>query len=206
MYFDHFPSFGSYIFGMMLYYSLIPLGILIALRAKWDYIVRRYWRSVIRAFLITLLIVLPLTSLVQFKLTGDYLYVYSLTKTGICLTNSCLVEKMKENEEYKFNITGIRKYGMPRFGIMQAYRLVDKKYNKLKWRYDVVNAVVIIRSLFPLPITEVWSYEVDPRESHKIIGLRKFYIYYPYNPGTLLTRAYDFEFTMFLWGSGGGVA
>ncbi|BAA30659.1 hypothetical protein [Pyrococcus horikoshii] len=206
MYMDHFPTFGGYIFSMATYYSLIPLTLLIALRAKWDYIMRHYWRSVARGFIIAILIALPVTSILQFKLTGDYLYVYSLTKTGVCITSSCLISRMKENEYYKFNVTGLQKYGIPNLGIMQAYRLVDKKFNKLKWRYDVVNAVVIIRSLFPLPITEVWSYEVDPKESHKIIGLRKFYVYYPYNPGTLLSRAYDFEFTMFLWGSGGGVA
>ncbi|AFK23014.1 hypothetical protein [Pyrococcus sp. ST04] len=206
MYFDHFPSFGSYMFSMLLYFSLIPLAILVTLRAKWDYIIKRYWRNVLRGFIIALIVSFSLTSLLQFKLTNDYLYVYSLTKTKTCLTSSCLIEEMKRNEYYKFNVTGIGEYGMPRIGFMTAFRLSDKKFNKLKFKYDVVNAVVITRSLFPLPITEVWSYEVDPRDSHKIIGLKKFYIYYPYNPGTLLTRAYDFEFTMFLWDIGGGVA
>ncbi|MFA4645877.1 hypothetical protein P8X24_01155 [Pyrococcus kukulkanii] len=206
MYFEHFPSFGGYIFGMILYFSLIPAAFLITLRAKWDYIIKKYWRDVARGFIIMAIVTLPITALLQFKITSDYLYVYSLTKTKTCLTAGCLIESMEENEYYKFNVTAIKKFGMPKIGPMVAFRLTDKKFNKLKFKYDVVNAVVITRSLFPLPITEVWSYEVDPKDSHKIIGLRKFYIIYPAHPGSVLSKAYDFEFTMFLWDIGGGFA
>ncbi|AEH24078.1 hypothetical protein [Pyrococcus yayanosii] len=203
MYYDHFPTFGGYIFGMILYFALIPLVFLVVLRAEWDYIGKKMWKKVMRPFIICLLLASSLTSLLQFKLTNDYLYVYSLTRTDTCLTASCLVSEMERNEYYKFNVTAIQKLGMPRFGLMRAFRLVDKKFNKMKFGYEQVNAVVITRSMFPLPITEVWSYEVDPKDSHKITGLKKFYVYYPYNPGTLLSRFYDFEFTMFLWDIGG---
>ncbi|AAL81690.1 hypothetical protein PFDSM3638_07895 [Pyrococcus furiosus DSM 3638] len=206
MYFDHFPTFGGYIFSMVLYYTLIPAVLLVTLRIKWNYIVRRYWRSVLKAFIIAIFISSLITSLLQFKLTNDYLYVYSLTRTGVCLTSSCLISEMERNRDYHFNITAIKSYGMPRAGLMMAFRLVDRKYNPSKGRFESVNSVVIIRSLAPIPAVEVWDYKVDPKDSHRIIGLRKFYIYYPYSPATFLTKAYDFEFTMFLWGMRGGAA
>ncbi|CAB49534.1 hypothetical protein [Pyrococcus abyssi] len=204
MYMDHFPTLDGLIIRMGIYYFLLPAVLIVTLRAEWNYIIKKKWKRVAKGFILALLLTAPILSLVQFYLSKDYLYVHSLTKTGVCFTSSCLVEEMEKNELYKFNVTGIKAYGMPRIGLMQAFRLLDSRYNRDKFKFERVNSVVIVRTFFPLPITEVWDYKVDSQDPHRIIGFRKFYIVYPKTVGSALTEAYDFEFKMFSWAGGGG--
>jgi len=203
VYYEHYPTFGGYFLSYIFYFILIPAVILIIIRAKWGYIQERRWKHVLKPLAYGLIIGFFLTALLQLNLTNDYIYLYSLTGTGTCFTSSCLVEEMQSNTQYKFNVEGIERFGMPKFGIMRSFRLSDRKYNKLKFKYDVVNSVVITRSIPLLPIVEVWDYKVDPTDRHTITDLQKFYILYPYDPATLLSRHYNFSFTMFMWDVGG---
>ncbi|ASJ16437.1 hypothetical protein A3L04_04785 [Thermococcus chitonophagus] len=201
MYYEHAPALGSYLILYFFYLIPLPVTIILILLSRRVYIQKRQWMKVVKPLVAWSILWMFISSIAQFYLTHQYLYLYSLTATGTCFTSSCLKESMARDELYKFNITGMEEYGMPNFGIMRAYRVTDSRLVMgIHPHIERVNAVIIARSMFPLPVVEIWDYKVDPRDPHRIIGLERFYIVYPSNPGEVLTEHFDFKFEMFSWG------
>jgi len=206
-YYQHAPEYGAYIFMILCYFifswAIIVLGAYINRGAliknpKFEGI--PYGKKVfLKRWAPWLLTGLLLWSFSTFKLTDYYLSTYSLALTETHLTASALIENMKSNERYRFDIEGIQKLGMPFFGLLKAYKLQDSTREGLIIKR--VNEVVILQGYPLVPAVKLYVYEV---EENKVKSLRRAHIFFPQFPGGRLSEIFNFPFEMFFWQAGGG--
>ncbi|MBO8174118.1 MAG: hypothetical protein H0Z18_02540 [Thermococcus sp.] len=206
-YYQHAPEYGAYIFMMLCYFifswAIIVLGAYInretlVKNLKFEGIPhgKKVFLKKWAPWLITGLL---LWSFSTFKLTDYYLSTYSFEFTGTHFTASSLLEDMKNNERYRFDIEGIQKLGMPHYGLLKGYKLQDSVREGLIIKR--IDQVVILQGYPLIPVVKLYIYEV---EGKRVKSLRTAYILFPQSPGGRLSAIFDFPFEMFFWQAGGG--
>ncbi len=205
-YYQHAPEYGAYIFMMLSYFifswAIIILGAYINREAlikspKFEDIPHGK-KVFLKKWAPWLIIGLMLWSFSTFKLTDYYLSTYSFEFTGTHFTASSLLEDMRSNERYRFDIEGIQKLGMPHYGLLKGYKLQDSVREGLIVKR--INQVVILQGYPFLPVAKLYIYDM---EGKNVKSLRTAYIFFPQSPGGKLSSIFNFPFEMFFWGSGG---
>ncbi|WP_297439023.1 hypothetical protein [Thermococcus sp.] len=197
VYITHYPNILAYVFPLLLYYISIPAAFIVWWMRYSDDIMAgaRHLKSLGVYFLIALVT----TSSMLFLLTDEYLYVHADGRTPLCLSGSCITSQTWIGH-YRINTADLKRFGIPEYGMMREYRLVDSgvKPNSIIGEKTKVNSLVIIRTFLILPVTEVYDYKIGS-DMHTVVSKEKFYIVFPEYPGTVLTEHYDMEFSLFLW-------
>ncbi|ALM75836.1 hypothetical protein [Thermococcus barophilus] len=205
-YYQHAPEYGAYIFMMLSYFifswtiiilgAYINRGVLIK-NPKFEDIPHGK-KVFLKKWAPWLIIGLMLWSFSTFKLTDYYLSTYSFEFTGTHFTASSLLEDMRGNERYRFDVEGIQKLGMPHYGLLKGYKLQDSVREGLIVKR--INQVVILQGYPFLPVAKLYIYDVAGKQ---VKSLRTAYIFFPQSPGGKLSSLFNFPFEMFFWGSGG---
>lgn len=208
-YYEHAPSYGAYLLMLLLYYIFSWVIIALGAYMNRDFLLIKKpifegmqygFRVFLKKWFPWLLIGLILWSVSAFKFTDYYLSTYSLTLTGTHFTSSELIKDMEDDEFYRFDIENMKKFGMPSFGILRAYKLQDVVREGLLVRK--IDQVVITRGYPFLPVVKIYIYEV---EGKKVKSLRTSYMLFPESPGGKLSSLFNFPFEMFFWNGGGGL-
>ena len=207
VYLEHGPEYGAYLLTMVLYYIGGLAIILYGVYLNRNYLLKKEFKLAgikggiwpfFKKFLPWLLIGLLVWSISVFKATDYYLSLYSFTMSGSHLTTDGVLEDMKSDELYRFDVEGIKKLGTPSIGLLRGYKLLDPKREGLIVRR--VDQVVIAQGYPFLPVVKLYIYEMDGKS---VKALRTAYLVYPQSPGGRLSDIFDFPFEMFFWGGGG---
>ncbi len=186
-------------FGLLfiLYYASIPLAFLIWMIKYRQYLQTRtsYKLKQLGAFLAVALVV---TSISAFGVTHYYVYLHSPAKSGICLTGSCLCSS-DVLVRYHIDPQTLRSQGVPTYGIMMLYRMVDRGISVTTFMPIRLNSVVIVQAIPPFPGIRVYDYKV---EGGKIVSKKAFFIVWPEQPGSVLTHQYNITFSVLVLHSG----
>jgi len=179
-------------FGILFisYYVAIPLAFLAWLTMYWRYLKRGVYK--IKQLVGFMLVALLITSVSLFLMLNDYVYLHSPDRTGIVLRGSDFYSSPML-EGYGINPQQLKKFGVPSCGVMRMYRMVDSvlPQNSIVTQ---VNSIVIIRMIPFVPAVKIYDYKV---EGNKIVHLRTFYVVWPEQPGSVLTKEYKALFTIF---------
>jgi len=189
------------VFGTLfvVYYSAIPLAFILWFIKYRKYITSGQYK--IKELVAFVLIALLATSTSLFLMLDKYIYLHSPEKSGILLKGSDIYSS-HVLKDYGISPQELKKFGVPSYGVMIAYRMVDTVLPE-KSLVTHVDSIVVLRMIPFVPAVKVYDYKV---EGNRVVGLRTFYVVWPEQPGTVLTREYKALFTIFtnLGGGGGG--
>ncbi|AHF81021.1 hypothetical protein [Thermococcus paralvinellae] len=206
-YYEHAPEYGAYILMMLCYFIFSWVIIVLGAYINREALIKNpsfgeipHGKKVfLKKWAPWLLIGLLLWSFSTFKLTDYYLSTYSFEMTGTHFTASSLLEDMKSNERYRFDVEGIQKLGIPHYGLLKGYKLQDSVREGLITKR--VGQIVILQGYPLVPVVKLYIYEVNGRQ---VKSLRTAYIFFPQSPGGRLSAIFNFPFEMFFWQAGGG--
>ncbi len=208
VYFEHTPDYGAYLLMMFLYYvgaiALILYGAYInrkyLLKKKFVWVdMKPGVRQFFKKFLPWLLIGLMIWSFSAFKLTDYYLSSYAFTFSGTHLTGGSVLDDLANNPKYTFDIDGLRRMGVPSFGLLKGYKLDASEKEGLLMKK--VEQTVVVQGYPFLPVVKLYIYEMDGK---RIKSVRTAYMYFPRSPSDRLRKIFDFPFALFYWTAGGG--
>ncbi len=198
MYYSHTTTPLAFGTLFVSYYAAIPLAFLIWLIRYHAYIRRGIYK--IKQLVAFLIVALLITSASLFLMLNDYIYLHSPDRTGIILRGSDL-SSSNLLTEYGLKPAEIKRFGVPSFGVMRMYRMADSVLPAGSYFVTSVNSVVIIRMIPFVPAVQVYNYRI---ENGTVVGLNKFYVVWPEQPGSVLTKEYKAVFTIFSTVGGGG--
>ncbi|GAB6102826.1 hypothetical protein JCM16138_20490 [Thermococcus atlanticus] len=208
VYFEHTPDYGAYLLMLFLYYvgaiALILYGAYI--NRKFLMKKRFVWVDMkpgvvpfLKKFLPWLLIGLMIWSFATFKLTDYYLSSYSFTFSGTHLTGGGVVDDFAGNTKYTFDIDGLKRFGVPKFGLLKGYKLEASEREGLLIKN--VDQTVVIQGYPFLPVVKLYIYDM---KGNRVVGVHTAYMYFPRSPSDRLRQIFDFPFALFYWSEGGG--
>ncbi|WP_099209262.1 hypothetical protein [Thermococcus henrietii] len=154
----------------------------------------------LKQLIILLLLASIVTSFMGAQLVGKYLYIHSPTDSQFCMTSSCILSS-KPLSYYPTLSESLKKYNVPSFGPMWVYFVQDVGSSHSLGLNKKIEFVAVVRPLLLLPVVEVSVYNVS---SGEVTGSESFYIIWPQSPGSVLTRKFDFDFTVLVMTGGGG--
>lgn len=179
------------------YYLSIPVAVLLWFAISYEYIRKGNYRLKRLAGFLAVAVVI--TSLSGAGLLDEYLYLHVPYDEKItCFSSSCIMSSALVTE-YGFNKEELEALGVPSFGVIHVYRLVDTGISydlKLPKRLD---HVVMTRPWLVLPVVDVYVYEVSQVNGTKqILNKEHYYLVWPMSPGGLLTEKLNFEFSVII--------
>jgi len=197
VYFAH--ATNPIVFGALitLYYGSIPAAFILWYWQFKAYIKKHQYK--LKHLAGYLLIACFLTSFSLFQLVNIYFYVHSPDASGVCFTSSC-IESSQVLKMYNIPPQEIEQQGVPSFGPMKAYRVIDGAINPKTLLGTYMDYVVVVRALPPLPFTEVTVYDVH---GTKIVGKKTFDVVWPMSPGGTITKNLHAMFTVLIATQGG---